>query len=121
MATTQIPGLTSYVGGLVSSLSTLEAPSAILAATEGIGLAALGLGKEAHIDLLYKSQVHLFTGLVVCVGLLCSLTRAPTVFALFLVLQFYLQNKLLYGCCTELPLTRVLQLFACTRSYYATV
>lgn len=54
----QIPGLTSYVGGLVSSLSTLEAPSAILAATEGIGLAALGLGKEAHIDLLYKSQVR---------------------------------------------------------------
>lgn len=41
----------------MSSLSTLEAPSAILAATEGIGLAALGLGKEAHIDLLYKSQV----------------------------------------------------------------
>lgn len=53
----QVPGLTSYVGGLVSSLSTLEAPTAILAATEGIGLAALGLGKEAHIDLLYKSQV----------------------------------------------------------------
>eukprot|EP00903_Cladosiphon_okamuranus_P008054 g7768.t1 len=53
----EVPGLTSYVGGLVSSLSTLEAPSAILAATEGIGLAALGLGKEAHIDLLYKSQV----------------------------------------------------------------
>lgn len=41
----------------MSSLSTLEAPTAILAATEGIGLAALGLGKEAHIDLLYKSQV----------------------------------------------------------------
>ncbi|CAM9212486.1 unnamed protein product, partial [Ectocarpus sp. 12 AP-2014] len=53
----EVPGLTSYVGGLVSSLSTLEAPTAILAATEGIGLAALGLGKEAHIDLLYKSQV----------------------------------------------------------------
>lgn len=44
----------------MSSLSTLEAPSAILAATEGIGLAALGLGKEAHIDLLYKSQVGQF-------------------------------------------------------------
>lgn len=41
----------------MSSLSTLEAPTAILAATEGIGLAALGLGKEAHIELLYKSQV----------------------------------------------------------------
>lgn len=54
---TQIPGLTNYIGGLVSSLATLEAPSATLAATEGIGLAALGLGKDVHIDLLYKSQV----------------------------------------------------------------
>lgn len=54
----QVPGLTNYVGSLISALATLEAPSAILAATEGIGLAALGLGKEAHIDLLYRSQVR---------------------------------------------------------------
>lgn len=42
----------------MSSLSTLEAPLAVLAATEGIGLAALGLGKDVYIDLLYKSQVR---------------------------------------------------------------
>lgn len=56
----QVPGLTNYVGSLISALATLEAPSAILAATEGIGLAALGLGKEAHIELLYRSQVRHF-------------------------------------------------------------
>lgn len=46
------------MGGLVSALSTLEAPLAVLAATEGIGLAALGLGKDVYVDLLYKSQVR---------------------------------------------------------------
>lgn len=39
-------------------MASLEAPTAILAATAGIGFAAFGLGKDAHIDLLYKSQVR---------------------------------------------------------------
>lgn len=53
-----VPGLTNYIGNLVASLASLEGPAAILAATEGIGLAGLGLGKDVHIDLLYKSQVQ---------------------------------------------------------------
>lgn len=38
-------------------MGSLEAPTAILSATAGIGFAAFGLGKDTHIDLLYKSQV----------------------------------------------------------------
>lgn len=39
-------------------MGSLEAPTAILSATAGIGFAAFGLGKDTHIDLLYKSQVN---------------------------------------------------------------
>ncbi|CAM9317037.1 unnamed protein product, partial [Laminaria digitata] len=56
--THEIPGLTNYIGGLVSAMGSLEAPTAILAATAGIGFAAFGLGKDTHIDLLYKSQAR---------------------------------------------------------------
>lgn len=56
----QIPGLTCYVSGLVSALVSLEAPVALLAATEGIGLSAVGVCGDGHVDLLYKSQVRSF-------------------------------------------------------------
>ncbi|CAM9376579.1 unnamed protein product, partial [Discosporangium mesarthrocarpum] len=55
----EIPGLSCYVSGLVSALVNLDAPSAVLAATEGIGLAASGFGSDAHMKLLYKSQVYI--------------------------------------------------------------
>lgn len=42
----------------MSAMGSLEAPTAILAATAGIGFAAFGLGKDTHIDLLYKSQAR---------------------------------------------------------------
>lgn len=53
----QVPGLTCYVSGLVAALTAFDSPGAVLAATEGIGLAAGGAAGDAHVDLLYKSQV----------------------------------------------------------------